>query len=481
MSRHTAYRFNLTHKAILATVMGFGTLNAQAISLGQPAIQSEQHEPLSATITVSNIDANQFEASIASSSVYAQMGLSHTAGIQARFIRTSDTSGKILLTSSEPISTPFADIVLNLSNKGEQVIEPQTLLMPLPKEGNIANALVTADTEQNLPVVSTLPVVVQDMSVSDDSEYSEYHVATQPEIEPPLSTHNRVVPFAPIVTDQNKEVLSSITPEGANTQLQVLTEQITRKIYPAGLAPKYSNEELRNNTPFEKPATPFETAQTKKPTPPMAKNNLNASAGGNDNTGASYVVQSGDNLWSIANQIAKANNMSVEEVMRALHKQNPDAFHNGKMSQLKANATLSIPNYEVIPSQKAIQEAISARRHTAPTQTKPSRTSYTKAVSANANNSRPRTVAKPLPKPQVTLVTPSQSGEATGGQVRTETKSNGDQLVGTLKDTRNQTAQTARRVNGLNQELSSVTQKLQIQNQKLAELEARLKALKENK
>ena len=316
MSRHTAYRFNLTHKAILATVLGFGTINAQAISLGQPAIQSGQNEPLSATIDVSGIDANQFEASVASNAIYAQMGLTQSADISVQFVRTSDTSGKIIL--------------------------PQT-------------------------------------DESDDE-----------------------------------------TPQG---------------------------------------------------------------------TGATYVVQSGDTLWSIARQIAKANNLSIDSVMTALHKQNPDAFDGGKMNRLKTNASLAIPAYEVIPSQQAIQEAILAKRAS---NTKPTRTTaHTKASASSAKKAtRPKTVTKPLPRPQVTLVTPAQSGVATGADSKATAKpastqpvsvavGNDDQLLNTLKNTRAQTAQTASRVNGLNQELSTASHKLQLQNQKLAELEARLKALKE--
>lgn len=87
-------------------------------------------------------------------------------------------------------------------------------------------------------------------------------------------------------------------------------------------------------------------------------------------------------------------------------------------------------------------------------------------------------MSKPLPKPQMTLVTPSQGGQATGSNTRGGS-GGGDQLVSTLRTTRAQTAQNARRVNGLNQELSSATQRLQLQNQRLAELEARLKALRD--
>lgn len=52
-------------------------------------------------------------------------------------------------------------------------------------------------------------------------------------------------------------------------------------------------------------------------------------------------------------------------------------------------------------------------------------------------------------------------------------------LAGTLKNTRQQTATNAKRVNSLNEELSSAARKVQLQNQRLAELENRLKNLKD--
>lgn len=158
------------------------------------------------------------------------------------------------------------------------------------------------------------------------------------------------------------------------------------------------------------------------------------------------------------------------------------------MNRLKANVPLSIPAYDVIPSQKAIEEAISAKRSSGGSKAKSTRTTTHTKASASKKPIRPKTVTKPLPRPQVTLVTPSQSGASTGGDVKaskpapsqtTSVAVGGDDLINTLKSTRNQTAQTAKRVNGLNQELSTASHKLQLQNQKLAELEARLKALKD--
>lgn len=209
---------------------------------------------------------------------------------------------------------------------------------------------------------------------------------------------------------------------------------------------------------------------------------------------ASYVVQSGDSLWSIANEIAKANKMRVGDVMKAIHAANPDAFRQGKMSQLKAKASLALPNYEVIPSQKAIQEAINAKRKHSEskgkTAVKAKKTSKATSTTTNHAKSAParrdsqvttKPARKALPKAQVTLVTPTQQGKATGTNhkaTQNAVAGGNEGLIGTLKATRKQTANSARNISNLNQELSTATQKLQLQNQKLAELEARLRTLK---
>lgn len=465
MSKHLPYRLNLTYKAIFAATLGLSTLSAFALTLGQPNVTSVQHEPLSATIDVSGVDANNFNASLANASIYQQMGLNQSDNIQVTFIKTSDTSGRIVLTSNAPISTPFADIVLNLNDNGEQRIEPQTLLMPLSQRSRIE---MTAD---EMPIVAQNQSV--DLPVVDviELEPTSEALEVQSVAPPPLfddeeqnsdtSTINTTTQETPAnkarVIDEQTRVISSITPEGTNTQLNILTEQIVRRIVsPEELAAKNTTDSTTELSEPPLDTTPANTEQSQ-------------------GTGT-YVVQSGDNLWNIANQIAKANNMSVNEVMTALHKQNPQAFHNGKINQLRANSTLVIPNYRVVPSQKAIQEAISTRKHTS---------SETRAGTNTRTSTKPqrstRVTNQPLPRPQMTLVAPSQNGQGSGSsQSKGTTSGNGgNELVGTLRATRAQTAQNARRVNGLNQELSSATQKLQLQNQKLAELEARLKALRE--
>lgn len=542
MSR-PAYRKNLVHQAVVTATLGLGSLTAHAVSLDQAEIQSAQHEPLSATINVSNIDAAKFNASIADSNTYQQMGLSQDEQIQVKFTPTSESTGKITLSSTAPISKPFADVVLNLNNNGEQVIEPQTLLMPMPRSGAApagtgAPIMVAAPQAQNLPVVSNTPVVAgaplqvqnsappplfpevnlaetsagfepaADMTASTTaapvfvpmSEIEAHQAPMLTAAQPPVQSgdanvDNLIQNAGSTAQNEAAQIAASLSPESTNTQLEALTGTITRRYFPAGTAPASSPAApLAAETPVIKAST----NNTETVVAEEKDTQTNAAVETQSSTGAVYVVQRGDNLWSIANEIAKANNIAITDVMSALHSQNPDAFNKGNANRLKANTTLSIPSYDVVPSQKAISNAIAAKREalsakksssskaTTNTQAKASSKGKVSGKSAQQNiraaTTRPKTTAKPLPKAQMTLVTASTNGQATGAGTKTgKAGGNGgnSDLVATLKSTRSQTAASATRLNGLNQSLSAATHKLQVQNQRLAELEARLKALKD--
>lgn len=452
MSWHHTHRTTLISQAILACLLGTTSL-AHAINLGQTDIQSAQHEPLSATIEVSDIDAKNFHVSIATADIYQQLGLDANAKISATFTPTSESSGRITLTSNTPISAPFADIVLNLNDNGKQIIEPQTLLMPLPKSGTFTlsekpTQIITTNQQQNLPVVTPAP---KDKTHPADVVAQEIMSGISETKQP----------------NQN----SNTNKTNSNKQIQILTEQVTRQVYPIGQAPKEltpADTETANDVLASTQDGTDDKTDTRSP------------------SDKSYVVQSGDSLWSIAHQIATANNMSINEVMKAIHTANPDAFNHGKMNQLKANVSLQLPDYEVIPSQKAIQEAIGTKQQNqkAATNKKTNNQQSSKSTSKTSTQTTKKLAKQALPKAQVTLVTPTQQGKATGTNnkaVKNATAGGESNLVGTLKHTRQQTASNAKHVNNLNRELSSATQKLQLQNQKLAELESRLKALKEKK
>lgn len=455
----------------IALLLLSSALPAYAVSVGQATIESQQHEPLRATIAVNQIDSKNFSATLASNSVYAQMGLDKTP-ISVAFVPTSDTEGKLILTSTQPISAPFADIVLDIENNGKQQITPQTLLMPLPKQSAQSTPpMIAVESQPNLPVIDNLPsdqtgflpipqppsdFGAYQQGTSETSGFTEPSVPAQDLANQTLITQDLTPQENPVLGKQER-ILSTMTPAGTNKELVVLSEQITRRILTGATA-----DDLQTPPQGLPDLTVQELPEQQDQPEPKATNQSNEAPS------TTYVVQTGDSLWKIASHIAKNSNASVDEVMKQLYTQNPDAFIQNDINRLKSNAALSV-SYEYVPSQKAIKEAVSAKSN--------------KKLDKKSKTAQSRlTTPKALPKPQVTLVTPSKSGSALGAQ-RDATSSpkedtGNNQLLSALKSTRNNTAQTAKKVNGLSEELSSATQKLQLQNEKLAQLEARLKALK---
>ena len=58
--------------------------------------------------------------------------------------------------------------------------------------------------------------------------------------------------------------------------------------------------------------------------------------------GSSYDVHSGDTLWSIASR-TRPSGVSVQQMLQALHRDNPAAFVNGDIDRLRAGVVLRVP------------------------------------------------------------------------------------------------------------------------------------------
>ena len=178
--------------------------------------------------------------------------------------------------------------------------------------------------------------------------------------------------------------------------------------------------------------------------------------------------------------------------MKQIQTQNPDAFINRDADQLKADAKLSLPSYDVIPSQKNLEAAIDAQRqyirraNTAAMQKtaqkpikKPSKSTQT--VKAKRPKKVVITKTQILPKAQFSVLAPGRDGNADGTQTKSASNTGSGlstDILATLKATRQKTAAQAQRLSSTSNALNSYTKKLQLQNQKLAELQARLKKLR---
>jgi hypothetical protein len=569
--------------------------SVQAATIGKTVVTSAQHEPLAASIIVSNIRAADFSASLANSTIYQQMGLTPTDSMTVRFQPTSATSGQVFITTSQPVSKPFADVVLAINDNGQRNMVPKTLLMPLKDSvpidtSNTGKNITTGAKKPNLPSVSISaampltvrrgapPPLVSTPAVSLPKLSTPKTAPTEllasklpaPNIQAPTVTASSQVSsldYAPsrlnngrlnsnstinnninnsssignsgssldrissnplsaanntigtMTTDtnsmdapSNKNTINTVTANKTKTdkQLDILNIQVTRQIQPSNkastdsmanspIAPT-SNSKMINVSTSDSNAndTVITTAQgsnipANTTSPAASKTAANTMVGSNKVTSSAttqYQVQRNDSLWVIAQQIAQENNLDTSIVMKQIQSQNPDAFINKDADQLKADAKLNLPTYDVTPSQKDLEAAISAqrqysRRANTPVVKKaaqtPSKKSSEVAQVAKSPKKPAITKTQTLPQAQFSVLAPGHDGNADGTQAKSAAdKGNGlsTDILATLKASRQEAASQAQRLSKTSSTLNSYTKKLQLQNQKLAELQARLKKLR---
>ena len=592
MSCHLSHRLTTVHRSVSMALLysvGYAAFmsHAQAATIGKTVITSAQHEPLAASIMVTDIKTADFSASLANSTIYQQMGLTPTDSMTVRFQPTSATSGHVLITTTKPVSKPFADVVLSINDGTQRNVIPKTLLMPLNNSLPITPTqnIVTGAKKPNLPQVSTTnaqpltvrkgmppPLFSTPRSSSSDLAASKA-VATKlsassiqlpssqaanvqsPQIQAPktsasLSAANTVIPsnITPSAASRlNNDDISNDIAVRANTThvspasildntkvatpindqlFDILNIKITRQIQlnynkvndvnkndntimvtaPIAVTPDNSlstakvtsDNTVAANTLLNKvPSSeiPYSNAQSNQTTAQqvIATNALstvaNASTVENATTiktssnNVNYTVQRNDNLWLIAQQIAEKNNLDVQTVMSEIQAQNPNAFINKNADQLKANAQLSLPNYDVMPTQKKLQEAIrvqrqyNRQRNTTIAKKPDTPKTALETVAETSVTTRTQT----LPTAQFSVLAPGHDGSADGTKNKTAMATgNGlsSDVLDILKSSRQSTVAEAQRLSKTNSTLGGYTKKLQLQNQKLAELQARLEKLR---
>ena len=597
MSCHLSYRLTSIHRAVSMALfysISYAALvsSAQAANIGKTVVISAQHEPLVASIMVTDIENTDFSASLANSAIYQQMGLTPTDSMIVRFHPTSATSGQVFITTTKPMSKPFADVILAINDGNQRNVIPKTLLMPLNDSLPIATSknIVTGAKKPNLPVVSTTnaqPLTVRNGAppplLSSGSSKPTLKAATLPErnvqspnirvpvIQTPSiqasssqipsvqattipsglptavakTTQSNITTYAPSRLENGRlnnpiDIKNDSVMAGANNntaltvssnstlsatseidkQLDILNIQITRQIQPKS----QSNTDMMVASPMAlKTLTPNEAAFTNKNKAiiPNDSNNMVATAPLNNippnsntwqkavtpktsvaakNTSSqvsdksasseiNYTVQRNDNLWVIAQQIAEKNNIDVQTVMKEIQTQNPDAFINRNANQLKADAQLSLPNYDALPSKQKLEAAISAQRQyrgaNTPVAKKPTASN---PVSKGDNTQATKHTEKPattktqiLPKAQFSVLAPGHEGSADGTKTKAGMATGNGlsmEVLDLLKSSRQSTASQAQQLSKTSGTLESYTRKLQLQNQKLAELQARLKKLR---
>lgn len=569
MSWHPPYQRTALHQALSAALMcsiSTATLlsTAQAATVGKTTVTSAQYEPLVASIEISDIQTADFGASLASPVVYQQMGLTPTASMSLKFVPTSATAGRLVITTSQPVSAPFADIVLAINDGSRRNTVPKTLLMPLVTSVPVNradsvnaisstkqsfNQVLASRSKPNLPIVSapiavpltlrrgappplfattTMQAPIQASTITPASAMSVAALTNLPTLtlSPPLQTITRAkasviqpnadsinanalsatnqqdvkqMPDA-IINNSTADLEDQLNFVAPSTEVDVQQRVVQKGIVQHQIAQQQAAQakvaqsnlltstvlniqitrqitayiDKNNKVASDKSATsPFlvdpvakgdSTSLTDASTltaQPTATSSMPVSDGAATNqrlsslesnateslaadpnlTTVNYTVQRNDNLWVISKQLAQKNNLDVRMVMKQIQAQNPEAFIDKDASLLRAHAQLSLPNYEVVPSEQSLQSAIAAQKRSTARATdadtdalKTSNLAKTTTKATNDTNDTtsiakpidtPTTTTKTLSQPRFSALAPGHKGSADGTQTQAAAAGNG--------------------------------------------------------
>lgn len=368
MSWHLPHQFTTLHRAVsIALSCSISLLMpvAQAAMLGPIHITSQQHEPLIASISVSDIDTANFNATIANPSMYRQMGLTPTAAMSIRFVPSSATSGQLLIRTAQPVSAPFADVVLNLTDNSQRRVIPKTLLMPLG--GNVSK---TANQAVSRALTPALPIAFQS---------NVKPLAVKRSAPPPLfNTPAQLGPAINKTAPMQAQTLSAVSvatlpalpmtvvtqanptkqPNNKNKSLTIASLQQASPSFNQSkdFAPQIdgmpqSNEALMSNARIEN-SPPTNTSIHKQ------LDTLNIQV--------TRQIKMRDHPVNqlINNTISQKNNVAIKDSLAQLRpdsKRNPDAFINTDANRLKADAILDLLNYKIVPSPQSLQTTSAAQ------------------------------------------------------------------------------------------------------------------------
>lgn len=190
-------------------------------------------------------------------------------------------------------------------------------------------------------------------------------------------------------------------------------------------------------------------------------------------------VASGDTLWAVAQQVRPDASLSMNQVMLALLRANPDAFIGGNINRLKRGAILRIPSRADFDALSVAEAAAQVRSQMSDWRGEQAAPTPRPAEPRPVETARAAPAATPADRPRVQVVPPAggetqaaQSGTAEGGAGTSE-------LRAELARSREEVASRDREVRELRSRVSEL-EKIQSDSERLISMkDSELQALQQ--
>jgi pilus assembly protein FimV len=284
--------------AILAGILGLAApFAAQAAGLGRLTVLSPLGSPLNAEIEIVSLqpgEEDNLSARLASADAYRQAGIEPSSALRTvRFaIVKRDGRPVLRVTSTAPVNDPFMDLLVDLEWTGGRLTREYTVLLD-PPELKDRQTIAAAPQKPAVPSAQPLPPL---------------EAAPKPQAAAPMQDSG-----AP-VQDSGAPVQESGAPVQDVQDSAAPVQDVA--------------------APAQGRGAPVQDAPAKPERP----------AGAN-----AYDVKRGDTLGAIA----RANlpqGVSLNQMMIAIYRANPDAFLRENINLVRAGRTLNIPSSENLAS-----------------------------------------------------------------------------------------------------------------------------------
>ncbi len=265
---------------------------SHAAGLGKLNVMSALGEPLKAEVELvaEKNEIGSLAVRLASQEAFERAGLSYSsliAGVKVSLEKRAGGEPYVRLTSSQPVTEPFVDLLIELTWSSGRISREFTALLDPP-------AIIAEREKQKAAAAEVRAAPVEPKA--------------KPEPIPPPSAEG-------------------VPPEAAKTGEAATTTTAE----PAAEAPA---------APTPAPAAPVETIGGSQPTLLGEGSSLPSSA--QSAADAYGPVKSGDTLGKIASATKPAD-VSLEQMLVLLTRNNPDAFSGKNMNRLKTGKILQLP------------------------------------------------------------------------------------------------------------------------------------------
>ncbi|MEO5596515.1 MAG: FimV/HubP family polar landmark protein [Lysobacteraceae bacterium] len=359
----------LTAKALslgVAIVVALATIGqAQAIGLGAIEVKSQLGKPFVAEIpvTLSTPDeAIDLSVRLASPEAFARVGLPPrdlSANLTFTLIKNASGQTVIRITTPQPMTDPYVSFLLEANwGRGKMVREYTALLDP-PRTTAVRRVPMSAPVVQSTPLPRPMPMPpppVTQPSVAPmpappplvarnpvPPPAAPPQLAPRPPAPPPPAPGSilDVPPTEPAMAERPKPIPLRPPPPLAAPPPPIAVQPMPQSEPEMEALPPPEPPEPLVQAPPPQPMQSFDPMPQAmpEPTPPPVEP-MPMPAAGPD----SYTVMRGDTLSRVATQTRP--DVSLNRMMIALQRANPDAFISQNINLLKSGSVLRIPPNE---------------------------------------------------------------------------------------------------------------------------------------